>query len=61
MGLRMLWSTIINMNEHFTMIFQQWDGLFTVCIKGSVYSPISWIVNEFNLTHEEVGQLMGGN
>ncbi len=49
------------MNEHFTMIFQQWDGLFTVCIKGSVYSPISWIVNEFNLTHEEVGQLMGGN
>lgn len=49
------------MNEHFTMIFQQWNGLFTFCIKGSKYSTTSFIVDEKDLTSEEVGQLMGGN
>ena len=50
-----------NMTEHYIMIFRQWDGLFSVCIKGSIYSFQAWIVNEFDVTAEEVGQLMGGN
>ena len=49
------------MHEHYIMIFRQWDGLYSVCIKGSRYSFQAWIVNEMNLDAEEVGQLMGGN
>lgn len=49
------------MNEHFQWIFQQWDGLFTFVVKGSKYSLTSFVVDEENLTAEEVGQLMGGN
>lgn len=49
------------MTEHYIMIFQQWDGRFSVIIKGSIYSFQAWIVNEINLDAEEVGQLMGGN
>ena len=49
------------MHEHYIMIFRQWDGLFSVCIKGSLYSFQAWIVDEYDVTVEEVGQLMGGN
>ncbi len=49
------------MIEFFIAIFPQWDGLFSVYIKGSKYSPISFPFDEKNLTPEEVGQLMGGN
>ena len=49
------------MIELFIAIHQQWDGLFTVYIKGSKYSVVSFPFDERNLTPEEVGQLMGGN
>lgn len=58
----MHWLTITKpMTEHFQWIFQQWDGLFTFVVKGSKYSLTSFVVDEENLTAEEVGQLMGGN
>lgn len=49
------------MIEHYIHVFVQWDGLFSVYIKGSMYSSISFPFDEKNLTPEEVGQLMGGN
>ena len=50
-----------NMTEHFQWIFQQWDGLFTFVVKGSKYDVHPYVVDEYNLTAEEVGQWMGGN
>lgn len=49
------------MTEHFQWIFQQWDGLFTFVVKGSKYDVHPYVVDESNLTAEEVGQWMGGN